>query len=129
MDFTEDGLGYVCLDDTRKELISAGIIEPEGYTRGNSAAVYHKLKTGDGAAGFIMPLSRPFCERCNRIRIKANGDVKMCLFKDGVFNIKEIIRSGKARLEIKEIIQESINGNRTEEGKQFPKEAMALIGG
>lgn len=129
MNFTEDGLEYVCLDDVREELIRTGIVEPEGYTRGNSAAVYHKLKKGDGSAGFIMPLSRPFCERCNRIRVKANGDVKMCLFRNGIFNLKELIRSGKNIPEIKRIIQENIAAEQQEEGIPFHGEAMALIGG
>jgi len=50
---------------------------------GGVARVYH-LKSG-ARVGFITPVSEPFCRGCERLRLSADGRLKLCLFdKEGV---------------------------------------------
>ena len=35
-----------------------------------------------GRVGFITSMSRPFCSGCNRLRVTADGNLKVCLFGD-----------------------------------------------
>ena len=47
-----------------------------------------------GSVGIIAAYSRTFCGTCNRIRITPQGELKNCLYDDGVLNIRDLIRSG-----------------------------------
>lgn len=47
-----------------------------------------------GSIGVIAAFSRTFCGTCNRIRITARGDLKTCLYDNGVLNLKELMRYG-----------------------------------
>jgi cyclic pyranopterin phosphate synthase len=49
----------------------------------------------------IAAFSRTFCGTCNRIRLTAKGQVKTCLYDDGVFDLKAYLRSGVSDEEIK----------------------------
>lgn len=58
--------------------------------------------------GFINPLSCVFCSRCNRLRLKANGMLKTCLHGKEDLNLKELVRSGVPKEEIKRRIRETV---------------------
>jgi cyclic pyranopterin phosphate synthase len=47
-----------------------------------------------GSIGVITPLSGHFCGDCNRIRVAASGVVRSCLFADGGFDLKPLLRAG-----------------------------------
>jgi cyclic pyranopterin phosphate synthase len=44
--------------------------------------------------GFISPLSRRFCSECNRIRITADGRLRLCLFSDREIGLRNTLRNG-----------------------------------
>lgn len=41
-----------------------------------------------GQIGLIAPYSKDFCSDCNRLRIDSQGNLKLCLFGDGQFNLR-----------------------------------------
>ena len=47
----------------------------------------------EGTVGVIAAFSRTFCNACNRIRITAQGQLKTCLYDDGVLDLKSLLRS------------------------------------
>lgn len=47
-----------------------------------------------GTIGVITPLSGHFCGDCNRIRVTASGTVRSCLFANGGFDLKPLLRAG-----------------------------------
>jgi GTP 3',8-cyclase len=104
MDFLHDNLHYASLNDIRKNLISENFIAQEKISSNNSVAVYHEQISKKGKVGFIMPISKPFCSTCNRIRLGSDGAVKLCLFAKQALNLKDIIKEGKGKDEIKEIL-------------------------
>ncbi|QDU85137.1 Cyclic pyranopterin monophosphate synthase [Planctomycetes bacterium Pla163] len=49
----------------------------------------------DGARiGFIHAMSNPFCDRCNRLRITAEGRIRSCLLTGGEVDLLAALRSG-----------------------------------
>lgn len=47
--------------------------------------------------GFISSISNHFCDSCNRLRITADGKLRLCLFsgKENEYNLKYLLRDGK----------------------------------
>ena len=44
--------------------------------------------------GFISPLSRHFCSKCNRLRLTADGKLRPCLFSDEEYDLRTALREG-----------------------------------
>lgn len=64
--------------------------------RTGPAAAY-QLAGAQGAVGFITPLSHTFCADCNRLRLTARGELRLCLFADRVFPLRHLLEpSGPA---------------------------------
>ena len=90
-----------------------------------------------GTIGVIAAFSRTFCNTCNRLRISASGEIKSCLYDDGVFNIRDYMRSGVSDEELankfKQIIRlKPKDGFKAEKMRKSPQEAMqsmSSIGG
>ncbi|MBF0225899.1 MAG: GTP 3',8-cyclase MoaA [Desulfobacterales bacterium] len=61
----------------------------------SSSAVYYKSEGYKGRVGLINPVSHKFCNTCNRIRLTANGRLRMCLHSDSYIDLKTPLRQGK----------------------------------
>ena len=90
-----------------------------------------------GNIGIIAAYTRSFCGACNRIRITPLGELKTCLYDDGVLNIKKLIREGHSEDDIKNILLNTFN-HRPKDGFEAERlrkernpvhESMATIGG
>ena len=44
-----------------------------------------------GTVGFITPLSHTFCADCNRVRLTARGELRLCLFADRVYPLRHLL--------------------------------------
>lgn len=44
-----------------------------------------------GSVGFITPLSHTFCADCNRLRLTARGELRLCLFADRVYPLRHLL--------------------------------------
>ncbi|MCS7168622.1 MAG: GTP 3',8-cyclase MoaA [Gemmatales bacterium] len=53
-----------------------------------------------GRVGIIASVSRPFCHRCNRLRLTADGKLRYCLFALEETDIKSLLRGGASDDEI-----------------------------
>lgn len=70
-----------------------------------------------GKIGFISPMSNHFCGTCNRLRIKSDGKMKLCLFSNKAeeVDLRQIIRSGGPfKEEIKTIIHNAVQNKEKE---------------
>ncbi|KAK9498902.1 hypothetical protein O3M35_003452 [Rhynocoris fuscipes] len=47
-----------------------------------------------GQIGFITSMSEHFCGTCNRLRLMADGSLKVCLFGNSEISLRDAIRSG-----------------------------------
>ena len=90
-----------------------------------------------GSVGRIAAYSRTFCGTCNRIRITPLGELKTCLYDDGVINIKDQMRQGIGEDKLNKMLLNTFN-NRVKDGWEAERlraehngvhESMATIGG
>lgn len=47
---------------------------------------------GQGRLGLINPVSQPFCDACNRVRLTAEGKMRNCLFSIQEWDLRSILR-------------------------------------
>lgn len=66
------------------------------------------LTGGQGRIGFISALSHHFCDRCNRVRITADGRLRPCLLADIEYDIKGQLRSGADDAAIRALFSEAL---------------------
>ncbi len=96
--------------DEIKKILEAqfGYMEPVKEAAGNGPAVYYQFPEFRGKVGFISPLSRKFCRSCNRIRVLADGTLKLCLNYEGHMNLKQEMRSGIDDQELEKLLKDCI---------------------
>ena len=85
---------YVSADEIVERLGSLGTLVPDDGPGGNGPARYFRYPGAAGAVGVISPLSHDYCERCNRVRLSANGRLRLCLFGDYEIDFRTPLRAG-----------------------------------
>ncbi|MCD6287640.1 MAG: GTP 3',8-cyclase MoaA [Candidatus Hydrogenedentes bacterium] len=55
--------------------------------------------------GIISSVSQPFCRTCNRLRLQSDGMLVACLYEGGTVNLKQLLRSGTSRSEIRQAFE------------------------
>ena len=67
----------------------------ESQVRGNGPADVFEIPGAKGTLGFISQMSECFCDRCNRMRLSADGWLRPCLLNEmGQIDLKTSLRSG-----------------------------------
>ena len=62
-----------------------------------------------GKFGIIAPYSKDFCKSCNRLRITARGDLRLCLFGNTGISIRHLIQKDDQLEELKDLISKQLN--------------------
>ena len=70
-----------------------GQIEPQARSHPSQPAEEFEL-AGGARIGIIRSVTAPFCGRCNRLRITADGSIRNCLFARDDVPLRELLRSG-----------------------------------
>jgi GTP 3',8-cyclase len=79
----------------------------EGQVTGNGPADVFQIPGAKGTLGFISQMSECFCDRCNRMRLSADGWLRPCLLNEtGQLDLKTALRSGVPLAEIRAQVQE-----------------------
>ena len=103
----------------------------------NSTSLNYKIPGHQGSFGIIPAYSRTFCGTCNRLRLTPMGIIKTCLYDEGIFNIRDLMRAGASDVQVLEAIQSAV-GQKYKDGfeaeskrTQSPgiSESMTTIGG
>lgn len=87
-----------------------------------------QIKNSSGAIGFISPLSHPFCDRCNRLRLTSTGLLRPCLFSDFEVDLKKPLKEGRGE-EIKTLFEKAIKNKPEQHNLNFSTCHMFRIGG
>jgi molybdenum cofactor biosynthesis protein A len=87
-----------------------------------------------GTLGVIAAFSRTFCGSCNRIRLTPQGQLKTCLYDNGVLDTRALLRSGASDNELTDAFKRAFahrpaNGFEAEAQRGPVSESMATIGG
>ena len=87
---------YVPALEMLERLRSIGALEPVPGPAGNGPATYFRFPGAPGTVGVITPMSHNYCERCNRMRLTADGKLRPCLFGELETNLRDPLRAGAA---------------------------------
>ena len=74
---------------------------------GGTSSSYRFKDGSRGEIGTITSMSKPFCGDCDRIRLKANGNLVPCLFSVAEYDLKRLLRGGAPDEEIEESVRKS----------------------
>ena len=77
---------------------------------GNGPADVFKIPGAKGTLGFISQMSECFCDRCNRVRLSADGWLRPCLLNEsGQIHLKQALNEGQSMEDIRQAVQELLN--------------------
>lgn len=86
-----------------------------------------------GRIGIIAPYSRDFCAGCNRLRVTATGDLRLCLFGDFGIPLRPLLQSDNGVDELAAALHAQLRlkkaGHGLHEGNTGITPHMASIGG
>ena len=87
-----------------------------------------------GRVGFIDPVTQPFCDRCDRLRLTADGQFRNCLFSTTEWDVKAVIRGGGGDAAVAALLRECVAAKKAAHGIDTPAfarpaRAMYQIGG
>jgi len=96
---------YLPAEEIRSRLErELGELEPggeEGVSQGFRVSGY------GGSIGIISPVSQHFCDRCNRLRLTADGRIRSCLLRGGEVDVRSLLRRGAGEEEIEEALRQA----------------------
>ncbi|OLT62135.1 GTP 3',8-cyclase MoaA [Moorena bouillonii] len=79
----------------------------ESSVRGNGPADVFQIPGAKGTLGFISQMSECFCDRCNRMRLSADGWLRPCLLNEqGQVDLKTALRSGVDTADLREQVRQ-----------------------
>jgi cyclic pyranopterin phosphate synthase len=96
---------YSCQEALRR-LRAVDRLEPVEGPRGNGPALYHRFPDAPGTVGVITPMSHTYCDRCNRMRLTADGHLRPCLFGGLQTNLRDPLRAGD---DVARLIEETLS--------------------
>ncbi len=119
--------------ETRRRLEDRfGPLEAIETPPGDPARVW-KIPGARGTVGFISPISAPFCADCNRVRLTADGKLRLCLLRNDEVELRELIRSGATDDQLERQLRQGIWrkpwGHGIAEGDRNIGRGMSQIGG
>ena len=79
----------------------------ESQVTGNGPADVWQIPGAKGTLGFISQMSECFCDRCNRMRLSADGWLRPCLLNEtGQIDLKTALRSGSDPQDLRDKVAE-----------------------
>lgn len=110
-----------------------GALEPMNDGRLDGEARVYRIRGALGTVGFISPVSEPFCAQCNRVRLTAEGRLRLCLLRDDEVDLRGPLRGSASDEELKALIRSAIWrkpwGHGLPEGVIPLSRVMSQIGG
>jgi len=126
----------VLTGSTLRQLLEAAFcpLEPVQRPDPSQPAMDFRFADGGGTIGFINPVSEPFCDNCNRLRLTAEGQVRNCLFSTVEWDARELLRGGGTDKQIAELVRACVAAKKPGHGMDEPdflrpEKAMYQIGG
>nr|XP_045365314.1 molybdenum cofactor biosynthesis protein 1 isoform X5 [Camelus bactrianus] len=100
----------------------------------SSTAKAFKIPGFQGQVSFITSMSEHFCGTCNRLRITADGNLKVCLFGNSEVSLRDHLRAGASEEELLSIIGAAVGRKKRQHAgmfniSQMKNRPMILIGG
>ncbi|KAM8809206.1 molybdenum cofactor biosynthesis protein 1 [Eudromia elegans] len=85
----------------------------------SSTAKSYKVPHFQGQISFITSMSEHFCGSCNRLRITADGNLKVCLFGNSEVSLRDHLRSGATEEDLVQIIRAAVGRKKKQHAGMF----------
>jgi cyclic pyranopterin phosphate synthase len=82
-------------------------LEAQGRGSNETSSIW-RFKDGRGDLGLITPMSEPFCDDCDRIRLTADGKLLSCLFDTDYHDLRHIVRNGGTQEDLADTILSAV---------------------
>ncbi|HKI86737.1 MAG TPA: GTP 3',8-cyclase MoaA, partial [Thermoanaerobaculia bacterium] len=83
-----------------------GILTRAPEQTGNGPARVYRLPGHRGTLGFITPMSHSFCASCNRLRLTARGELRLCLFDERDYPLRHLLKTSEPEAALRQRILE-----------------------
>ena len=84
-----------------------GALQSITWDKHNPARPY-RLEGGRGTIGFISSVTEPFCEGCDRMRLSADGKLRLCLLRDDEIDLLSPMRAGASDEELRALMASGV---------------------
>jgi GTP 3',8-cyclase len=92
-----------------------------------------RIRGAQGTLGFISSVTEPFCQGCGRVRLTADGKLRLCLLRDDEVDLLTPLRQGATFAEMRELMRDGAYhkpwGHGLAEGIVSENRVMNQIGG
>jgi cyclic pyranopterin phosphate synthase len=95
-------------DEVRRRISRLWPIERDAGRDPHAPAARWRFRDGKGAVGFIDSVTRPFCGSCSRLRLTADGKLRVCLYDDAETDLKTPLRAGASDAELALLMQQAV---------------------
>ena len=99
---------YVSATEILNRIRAIDALHPVDGPPGNGPARYYAFDGAAGSVGVISPLSHDYCDTCNRVRLSADGRLKLCLFGDHFIDLRTPVRDFATDAELISILRGSM---------------------
>lgn len=87
-----------------------------------------------GSVSFVTSMTQAFCGDCNRLRVMADGALKVCLFGAGEVSLRDAMREGAGDDDLRAIVSAAVDRKKAAHAGMFEiaatrNRAMVRIGG
>ena len=109
---TENGWSaerFLSSEDILKKLQVLGPLSPINGQGLDGPAKRMSYAGARGEIGLISPISEHFCPSCNRLRLTAEGRLRVCLFSDEETDLRTPLRNGASDKELESVIRGTIS--------------------
>jgi cyclic pyranopterin phosphate synthase len=97
-------------DEVRRRIDRRWPIEPDPNGDSAAPATRYRFVDGRGRLGFIDSVTQPFCASCGRLRLTADGRLRVCLYDDNETDLMTPLRSGAADDELGRMMEHAVLG-------------------
>lgn len=100
--------GFISSEEVLNQIKQKYNLEPVEDILGAGPAKYYRIPGGQGTIGVISAISNHFCNKCNRVRLTAEGQLRPCLCSPEEIDLKTPLRQGKNEEELADYITKAI---------------------
>ena len=94
--------------EIKSRISDLGNLVPVQEDKHDGPARRYKYEDAIGEIGFIPALSQHFCNKCNRLRLTASGQLRPCLLSDHQEDLKEAIRQDCSDQQLADIFLKTV---------------------
>lgn len=97
--------GWIPSEELRQRVRQRWGLEPASVTGAGPADIF-RIPGAPGTLGFISQMSECFCDRCNRMRLSADGWLRPCLLNEtGQIDLRQSLRDGVPTAELRDRVR------------------------